>query len=77
VHREIVALVVLGVVTVLGFVLTRAAADLKRQGITGQQFHDTVRNVQYVRVGPLNSYESAVGVKQRVLGKYRDALIMP
>jgi tetratricopeptide (TPR) repeat protein len=54
-----------------------AAAELKRQGITGQQFHDTVRNVQYVRVGPLNSYESAVAVKQRVMGKYRDAVIMP
>jgi tetratricopeptide (TPR) repeat protein len=54
-----------------------AAADLKRQGITGQLFHDTVRNLQYVRVGPLNSYESAVVVKQRVLGKYRDAMIMP
>ncbi len=54
-----------------------ATADLKRQGIASQRFQDTARNVQYVRVGPLSSYESAVAVKKRVLGKYRDALIMP
>ena len=51
--------------------------DLKRQGLMAQRFHDTVRNVQYVRVGPLGTYDSAVAAKQRVLAKYRDAIILP
>src|SRR5258706_3299735 len=51
--------------------------DLKRQGLMAQRFHDTVRNVQYVRVGPLGTYDSAVAAQQRVLAKYRDAIILP
>jgi tetratricopeptide (TPR) repeat protein len=54
-----------------------ATAELKRQGIAAQRFNDTARNVQYVRVGPLASYEAAGTVKKRVQAKYRDALIMP
>jgi tetratricopeptide (TPR) repeat protein len=54
-----------------------ATADLKRLGLAAQRFQDNARNVQYVRVGPLENYPSAVATKQRVMGKYRDAVILP
>jgi tetratricopeptide (TPR) repeat protein len=53
-----------------------AMADLKKQGLSAQLFVDTTRNAQVVRVGPL-SYEGATATKQRVSGKYRDAIIVP
>jgi tetratricopeptide (TPR) repeat protein len=52
-------------------------AALKKQGLPAQRFQDNARNVQYVRVGPLNSYEAAVATKQRIWGKYRDAIVFP
>ena len=53
-----------------------ALAELKKQGLTAQLFVDTTRNAQVVRVGPL-SYEGAVATRQRVSGKYRDAILVP
>jgi tetratricopeptide (TPR) repeat protein len=53
-----------------------AMAELKKQGLNAQLFVDTTRNAQVVRVGPL-SYEGATATKQRVSGKYRDAIIVP
>jgi tetratricopeptide (TPR) repeat protein len=52
-------------------------AELKRQGLPAQRFQDNARNVQYVRVGPMNTYESAVATRQRIWGKYRDAIVFP
>lgn len=56
---------------------TAAAEELKKQGLTAKLFVDTSRNAQVVRVGPLTSYEQAVGMKNRVWGRYRDAMIVP
>ena len=53
-----------------------AMTELKKQGLNAQLFVDTTRNAQVVRVGPL-TYEGALATKQRVLAKYRDALIVP
>jgi tetratricopeptide (TPR) repeat protein len=53
-----------------------AMADLRKQGLAAQLFVDTSRNAQVVRVGPL-TYESAMATKQKVLAKYRDAIIVP
>jgi TolA-binding protein len=52
-------------------------AELKRQGLPAQRFQDTARNVQYVRVGPMNTYEAAVAAKQKLWGRYRDAVVVP
>jgi tetratricopeptide (TPR) repeat protein len=54
-----------------------ATAELKRLGMAAQRFQDNGRNLQYVRVGPLENYPAAVAMKQRVAGKYRDAVIVP
>jgi tetratricopeptide (TPR) repeat protein len=54
-----------------------AAAELKKQGLAAQRFQDNERKVQYVRVGPMDSYQAAVATRQRVGGKYRDAVIVP
>ena len=42
-----------------------------------QRFQDSARHVQYVRVGPFSSYETAAGTRQKILGKYRDAIVVP
>jgi tetratricopeptide (TPR) repeat protein len=55
----------------------QATAELKRQGLAAQRFQDHARNVQYVRVGPLENYTSAVATRQRVAGRYKDAVIIP
>jgi tetratricopeptide (TPR) repeat protein len=55
----------------------QATASLRRQGLTAQRFIDTSRNTQVVRVGPINSYESANATCQRLRGQYRDAIIVP
>jgi tetratricopeptide (TPR) repeat protein len=52
-------------------------AALKKQGLPAQRFQDNARNVQYVRVGPMSTYESAVATKQKIWGKYRDAIVFP
>jgi len=52
-------------------------AELKKQGLPAQRFQDNARNVQYVRVGPMNSYEAALATRQRIWGKYRDAIVFP
>ncbi|HEY7119183.1 MAG TPA: SPOR domain-containing protein [Tepidisphaeraceae bacterium] len=54
-----------------------ATMDLKKLGYPAQRFQDNARNVQYVRVGPINSYESAVATRQKVWGRYRDSVIVP
>jgi tetratricopeptide (TPR) repeat protein len=54
-----------------------ATAELKRQGLPAQRFQDTARNVQYVRVGPMSTYESAAATKQKLWGRYRDAIVIP
>jgi cell division septation protein DedD len=54
-----------------------AADDLKKQGLAAQLFVDTVRNAQVVRVGPMNSYDDANAMRTRVMGRYRDAIVVP
>jgi tetratricopeptide (TPR) repeat protein len=54
-----------------------AAAELKKQGYPAQRFVDTTRNVQLVRVGPMTTYEAAAATKQKIWGKYRDAIVVP
>jgi TolA-binding protein len=54
-----------------------AADELKKQGLAAQLFVDTTRNAQVVRVGPLPTYDAATAMRQRVLGKYRDSIIVP
>ena len=54
-----------------------AAAELKKQGYPAQRFVDTARNVQLVRVGPMPTYEAAAATKQKIWGKYRDAIVVP
>jgi tetratricopeptide (TPR) repeat protein len=54
-----------------------ATNDLKKQGLPAQRFQDNARHVQYVRVGPFTNYETAAGTRQRILGKYRDAIVIP
>lgn len=54
-----------------------AAAELKKQGYPAQRFVDTSRNVQLVRVGPMTTYEAAAATKQKIWGKYRDAIVVP
>jgi tetratricopeptide (TPR) repeat protein len=52
-------------------------AELKKQGLPAQRFVDTSRNVQLVRVGPMNTYEAAAATKQKIWGRYRDAIVVP
>jgi tetratricopeptide (TPR) repeat protein len=52
-------------------------AELKKQGLAAQRFVDTSRNVQLVRVGPMNTYEAAAATKQKIWGRYRDAIVVP
>jgi outer membrane protein assembly factor BamD (BamD/ComL family) len=54
-----------------------ATNDLKKQGLPAQRFQDNARHVQYVRVGPFTNYETAAGTRQKILPKYRDAIIIP
>ena len=54
-----------------------ATAELKRQGLPAQRFVDTSRNVQLVRVGPMNTYESAAATRQKIWGRYPDAIVVP
>jgi tetratricopeptide (TPR) repeat protein len=54
-----------------------AAAELKKLGSPAQRFVDTSRNVQLVRVGPMPTYEAAAATKQKIWGKYRDAIVVP
>jgi tetratricopeptide (TPR) repeat protein len=52
-------------------------AALKKQGLPAQRFQDNARNVQYVRVGPMSTYESAAATKQKLWARYRDAIVIP
>jgi tetratricopeptide (TPR) repeat protein len=55
---------------------TASMEELKKQGLTAKLFVDTTRNAQVVRIGPL-TFDQANATKQRVLAKYRDAIIVP
>ena len=53
-------------------------AEMKKMGLTAGKYTDATRpGVQLVRVGPLTTYDAAVGVKNRVWGRYTTAIIVP
>jgi tetratricopeptide (TPR) repeat protein len=58
---------------------TAEAAEraLKKEGLPAQRFQDNARHVQYVRVGPFGNYVTAAGTRQKILGTYRDAIVIP
>jgi tetratricopeptide (TPR) repeat protein len=53
-------------------------ADLKKLGVNALRYADqSGRGLQYVRIGPMPNYDSAKSARDRVWGKYRDAMIIP
>src|SRR4051794_5927809 len=53
-------------------------ADLKKTGLAAARFAEpTGKGTQFVRVGPMPSYEQAQGAKKRVERKYVGAMIYP
>lgn len=53
-----------------------AIADLKRQGITASRANDAEGH-SLLRLGPIGSYSQAEYFKNRLAGKYPDAVVLP
>lgn len=53
-------------------------AELKKQNLPAARFADVSgQGIQFVRVGPYPTYDAAKGARQRVVGKYPGAVILP